>query len=208
MWCILVNMKIGIDINEVLRDFIGQLAYTYEKYIGEVDIDKNPVDSFDLINHFKFKTIDEMNKFLYLEASLEIFGHADQLHENLMNQFNMFLMDTKDEEEHEIIITSKEVVKSIPSTYFFLSKLGCRVEQINFVQNYEDIWGNVDLLITANPRALETKPNDKISIKINSSYNKESKSDFELDSILEFIKDNELRDKILNTKITTYEEIN
>jgi len=201
-------MKIGIDINEVLRDFIGQLAYTYEKYIGEVDIDKNPVDSFDLINHFKFKTIDEMNKFLYLEASLEIFGHADQLHENLMNQFNMFLMDTKDEEEHEIIITSKEVVKSIPSTYFFLSKLGCRVEQINFVQNYEDIWGNVDLLITANPRALETKPNDKISIKINSSYNKESKSDFELDSILEFIKDNELRDKILNTKITTYEEIN
>jgi len=82
------------------------------------------------------------------------------------------------------------------------------LEQINFVQNYEDIWGNVDLLITANPRALETKPNDKISIKINSSYNKESKSDFELDSILEFIKDNELRDKILNTKITTYEEIN
>lgn len=200
-------MKIGIDINEVLRDFIGQLAYTYEKYIGEVDIDKNPVDSFDLINHFKFKTIDEMNKFLYLEASLEIFGHADQLHENLMNQFNMFLMDTKDEEEHEIIITSKEVAKSIPSTYFFLSKLGCRSEQINFVQNYEDIWDNVDLLITANPRALETKPNDKISIKINSSYNKESKSDFELDSILEFIKDNELRDKILNTKITTYEEI-
>jgi hypothetical protein len=200
-------MKIGIDINEVLRDFIGQLAYTYEKYISEVDIDKNPVDSFDLINHFKFKTIDEMNKFLYLEASLEIFGHADQLHENLMNQFNMFLMDTKDEEEHEIIITSKEVAKSIPSTYFFLSKLGCRSEQINFVQNYEDIWDNVDLLITANPRALETKPNDKISIKINSSYNKESKSDFELDSILEFIKDNELRNKILNTKITTYEEI-
>lgn len=200
-------MKIGIDINEVLRDFIGQLAYTYEKYIGEVDIDKNPVDSFDLINHFKFKTIDEMNKFLYLEASLEIFGHADQLHENLMNQFNMFLMDTKDEEEHEIIITSKEVAKSIPSTYFFLSKLGCRAEQINFVQNYEDIWDNVDLLITANPIALETKPNDKISIKINSSYNKESKSDFQLDSILEFIKDNELRDKILNTKITTYEEI-
>lgn len=200
-------MKIGIDINEVLRDFIGQLAYTYEKYIGEVDIDENSVDSFDLIKHFDFKTIDEMNKFLYLEASLEIFGHADQLHENLMNQFNMFLMDIKDEEEHEIIITSKEVAKSIPSTYFFLSKLGCRAEQIKFVQDYEMIWDDIDLLITANPEALESKPTDKISIKINSSYNKESKSDFELDSILEFIKDDKLREKILNTKITTYEEI-
>ena len=48
----------------------------------------------------------------------------------------------------------------------------------------------------------------KLSIKINASYNNNSKSDFELDSILEFIKDGEVREKILNTKITTYEEIN
>jgi hypothetical protein len=201
-------MRIGIDINEVLRDFIGQFAYTYEKYIGEVDIEKNPVDSFDLMNHFKFDSVDEMNKFLFLEASLEVFGHADQLHENLISQLNMFLMDVKDEEEHEIIITSKEVAKSIPSTYFFLSKLGCRADKVIFVSKYEDIWDNVDLLITANPKALETKPNEKLSIKINASYNNNSKSDFELDSILEFIKDSEVREKILNTKITTYEEIN
>lgn len=200
-------MRIGIDINEVLRDFIGQFAYTYEKYIDKVDIDENPVDSFDLMNHFKFNTIDDMNKFLFLEASLEVFGHADQLHDNLMAQLNMFLMDIKDEEEHEIIITSKEVAKSIPSTYFFLSKLGCRADKIIFVDKYKDIWNGVDVLITANPTALETKPNDKISIKINSSYNKTSKSDFQLDSILEFIKDDNLRDKILNTRITTYEEI-
>tara|TARA_B100000927_G_C16475536_1_gene473235 strand:+ start:1721 stop:2326 length:606 start_codon:yes stop_codon:yes gene_type:complete len=200
-------MKIGIDINEVLRDFIGQFAYTYEKYIGELDIEENPVDSFDLIKHFKFETVDDMNKFLFMEASLEVFGHADQLHENLMAQLNMFLMDIKDEEEHEIIITSKEVAKSIPSTYFFLSKLGCRADKIIFVSKYEDIWDNIDLLITANPKALETKPNEKISVKVNSSYNKTSGSDFELDSIIDFIKDSDLREKILNTRITTYEEI-
>ena len=200
-------MKIGIDINEVLRDFMGQFAYTYEKYIGELDIEENPVDSFDLIKHFKFETVDDMNKFLFMEASLEVFGHADQLHENLMAQLNMFLMDIKDEEEHEIIITSKEVAKSIPSTYFFLSKLGCRADKIIFVSKYEDIWDNIDLLITANPKALETKPNEKISVKVNSSYNKTSGSDFELDSIIDFIKDSDLREKILNTRITTYEEI-
>jgi hypothetical protein len=200
-------MKIGISLNEVLRDFIGQFAYTYEKYIGPVDILKNPVNDFDLLNHFKFNSVDELNKFLFLEASLEIFGHADQLHENIMNQFNMFLMDIKDEEEHEVIITSKEVAKSIPSTYFFLSKLGCKADKINFVPNFEDTWDNIDLLITANPVALESKPEGKISVKINASYNKDSKADFELDSILDFIKDENLRDKILNTKITTYEEI-
>ena len=200
-------MNIGISLNEVLRDFIGQFAYTYEKYIGPIDIIENPVNDFDLINHFKFNSVDELNNFLFLEASLEIFGHADQLHENIMNQFNMFLMDIKDEEQHEVIITSKEVAKSIPSTYFFLSKLGCKADKINFVPNFEDTWDNIDLLITANPTALESKPEGKISVKINSSYNKDSKADFELDSILDFIKDENLRDKILNTKITTYEEI-
>ncbi len=31
-------MKIGISLNEVLRDFIGQLVYTYDKYISDIDI--------------------------------------------------------------------------------------------------------------------------------------------------------------------------
>ncbi len=153
------------------------------------------------------ESVDEMNKFIYDEAALEIFGHADQTDNNLMNKFNMFHMDIKDDEEHEIEIVSREVNKSIPSTLFFLSKLSCRAEKIRFVKNYNEYWDNIDVLITANPIALESKPEGKLSIKINTSYNKDSKSDFELDSIIEFMTDEDLREKILNTKITTYEEI-
>jgi len=204
---ILGNMKIAISLNEVLRDFIGQFGYTYEKYIGEIDFKKNPVNSFDLEKHFKFNSIDEMNKFLYDEAALEIFGHADQIEDNIMNAFNMFLMDIKDDEEHEVEIVSREAVKSIPSTFFFLSKLSCRIDKIRFVMDYEDYWDGVDVLITANPKALEAKPKDKLAIKIKSTYNESSSADFELDSLKDFISDETLREKILNTKITTYEEI-
>lgn len=200
-------MKIGISLNEVLRDFLGQLTYTYEKYIEGTDIEEDTITELDLMKYFKFPSTDEMNKFLFDEAALEIFGHADQAQNNLMTKFNMFHMEIKDEEEHEIEIVSREVNKSIPSTLFFLSKLSCRAENIRFVMEYEDYWDGVDVLITANPTALESKPEGKISIKINSSYNKDSKSDFELDSILEFMTDEQLRDKILNTTITTYEEI-
>lgn len=200
-------MVIGISLNEVLRDFISQFEYTYSKYINEVSIKKDDITSFNLIDYFKFSSVDELNKFLYLDASLEVFGHADQLEDNIMNHFNEFLMDIQDDEEHEIEIVSREVMKSIPSTYFFLSKLGCRADRLRFVKNYEDKWNGLDVLITANPKALENKPKDKISVKINTSYNKNSKSDFELDSIVEFFKDSTLREKILNTKITTYEEI-
>jgi len=208
-------MKIGISLNEVLRDFIGQFAYTYEKYVEPLNYIENPetgkeefhVTSFDLLDHFKFESIDEMNKFLYIEASLEIFGHADQLHDNIMTHFNTFLMDIKDDEEHEIVVVSREVYKSIPSTMFFLSKLSCRADKINFVQNHEDMWEGIDVLITANPKALEAKPDDKISVKINAQYNNEVGADYTLDNIMEFMHDENLRDKILNTKITTYEEI-
>jgi 5'(3')-deoxyribonucleotidase len=201
-------MKIGITINEVLRDFIGQFAYTYNKYIKEIDITNEDVTSFDLIKHFEFEDTNKLNRFLYLEAPLEIFGHADQLTDGLMNHFNTFLMDIADEEEHEVILISREVDKSIPSTFFFLSKTGCRASNIKFVTTYADKWNDVDVLITANPQTLESKPSGKISVKVNTSYNQDTPSDYEINSILDFIQNEDLREKILNTKITTYEELN
>lgn len=201
-------MKIGITINEVLRDFIGQLNYTYSKYINDIDITSEDVTSFDLIQYFKFDDTKQLNRFLYLEAPLEIFGHADQMSDGLINHFNTFLTDMKDDGEHEVSLVSLELEKSIPSTLFFLSKTGCKATNIKFVSTYLEKWDDVDVLITACPNALESKPNGKISVKVKSSYNKNTASDYEIDSILDFINNEELREKILNTKITTYEEIN
>ena len=209
-------MKISISINEVLRDFIGQFIYTYEKYIvpeieekgkkySEVEIEH--VTSLNLMDHFEFETINKLNTFLYKEAPLEIFGHADLMSDGLMIHFNRFLSDIKDDEEHEIELVSREVDKSIPSTYFFLSKTACLIDKIRFVKNNEDEWGDADVLITANSFALSNKANGKISVKVKSQYNKNVKGDYEIDSLLDFINDEGFRNKILNTKTTTYEEL-
>ena len=202
-------MKVAISINEVLRDTLSQMDYTYSKYISgkESTITKEEITSFNLEDHFAFESKKDLNRFLYDEASLEIFGHADQMIENLMTKFNMFLVGIEEEEEHTIELVSREYLKSIPSTLFFLSKLGCRASNIRFVKQYEEEWGDVDILITANPVALKNKPSDKISVKINAPYNSDCQGDFELDSILDFIKDEALRTKILNTKITTQEQL-
>jgi hypothetical protein len=209
-------MKIAISINEVLRDFIGQFIYTYEKYIvpeieekgekySEVEIED--VTSLNLMDHFEFETINKLNTFLYKEAPLEIFGHADLMSDGLMIHFNRFLSDIKDDEEHEIELVSREVDKSIPSTYFFLSKTGCLIDKIRFVKHNENEWGDADVLITANSFALSNKPNGKISVKVKSPYNENVKGDYEIDSLLDFINDEDFRNKILNTKTTTYEEL-
>ena len=145
-------MVIGITLNEVLRDYVGQLSYTYKKYIdSSFEIKEDEVTSHNLIDHFNFDSIDSFNSFVYDEAALEISGHADQLHDNLFTQFNMFLMDIEDEEEHEIVLLSREAAKSIPSTYFFLSKVLCKVNNIRFSKNYEDLWDGIVVMVTATP---------------------------------------------------------
>jgi len=189
-------MVIGITLNEVLRDFLGQLTYTYEKYFDEIDLEEGDVKSMDLINYYQFDSIDNMNKFLYTEAALEIFGHAGQKTDNLMTHFNEFITEVGDDEEHTIKIISREADKSIPATMFFLSKLGCRATDIDFVIKYEDKWKDVDVLVTASPRALEAKPKGKISIKIDSSYNEDIKSDFKFNSLHDFMNDEYALDNI------------
>lgn len=200
--------KIGISINEVLRDFLSQFDYTYNKYIGKIDIKISEIESFDLIKYYPFESVARMNTFLYLESPLEIFGHADQMYDGLINKFNLFIQDMNDEANHEFSLVSREVNKSIPSTFFFLSKTGARINNIKFVKNNEDEWSDFDVLITANPIALAAKPAGKISVKISAPYNKDVDADYTLDSILDFINDSDLRNKILAKIITTtYEEL-
>jgi hypothetical protein len=187
---------IGITLNEVIRDFIGQLKYVYTKYYGE-DMENIDVEDFDLIKYFKFDSEKRLNEFLYSEAPLEIFAHADQLHNNVIPKLNRFISDVNDYEEHEVIILSRDAHKSRPSTLFFLSKLGFTGDSIRFLDDTSKMWRYVDVLVTANPIALENKPEGKISVKINASYNKKVEADFELDTIFDFIEDESKFNEIL-----------
>ena len=60
------------------------------------------------------------------------------------------------------------------------------------------MWDHADILITANPIALDSKPEGKTSTKVICSYNKETKADFTIDSLENFISDEDLRQEIIN----------
>ena len=132
-------MKIGIEINGVLRDTIGKIKSTYEKFlIGSEDENSEstfnysisePIDSLDLKNHFSFQSDDEYYEFLYEEFPMEIFGHSMSSEMNTFNDFNSFYIDNRD--KHQIYIISDEIGKSKPSTLFFLAKFGCLI--VNYI---------------------------------------------------------------------------
>jgi transcriptional regulatory protein LevR len=171
------------------------------------EIKERIIDTLDLLEHFHFKEgEEELNKLLYVDASLEIFGHAGEVKLNSVEHLNQ-LHNIIEDMGHTPVVISKELNNSKPATLFFLSKLSAKVNNIIFVRDYDKKWDHVDVLITANPTTLNCKPNDKISIKVINHYNKNCNSDYTIVDLKEIIDDKKLLGKILNTETVDFEDV-
>jgi hypothetical protein len=189
-------MRIGIEVNGVLRNTIDKITQTYQKFLidktdgidetGEFTYEMSlPVETLNLSDHLKFQNEEELYSFLYEEFPMEIFGHAQSTEYNTFNDLNELYLKLRD--EHELVIVSDEIGKSKPATLFFLSKFGCQFEKVKFYSNYtiNSMWDEIDILLTANPSLLLEYPSDKIIIKYNTDYNKHSESSISISSIKE-----------------------
>lgn len=190
-------MRIGIELNGVLRDTLKKIQQEYEKwYIDNPFRDENEEDDFkyevvselttlDILNHLKFRSEDELYDFLYKEHTMEIFGHAGSVEPSGLLDLNEFYLDMRD--SHDIIIVSDEIGKSKPASLFFISKFGCLVESVRFYSEstINSLWDSVDILLTANPKLLLSHPKNKIVIKFNTTYNSDVESEFHISSLKE-----------------------
>jgi hypothetical protein len=177
-------MRIGVEINGVLRDTLKKISEVYEKWYIENpykdDEEKGEIyselESLDIMKHLKFKDEDELYNFLYKEYTMEIFGHSGSVEYNGMNDLNDFYLDMR--ELHDIIIVSDEIGKSKPASLFFLSKFGCLIENVKFYSEstINSLWSSVDILLTANPNLLLNHPNSITVIKYETTYNKDIES--------------------------------
>ena len=209
-------MIVGITIDGVVRDFITKFESVYDKYYPveegdeteeQEEIKERFIDTLNLLEHFHFKDgEEELNKLLYVDASLEIFGHAGEVKLNSVEHLNQ-LHNIIEDMGHTPVVISKELNNSKPATLFFLSKLSTKVNNIIFVRDYDKKWDHVDVLITANPTTLNSKPNDKISIKVINHYNKNCDSDYTIVDIKELLDDKKLLGKILNTETVDFEDV-
>ncbi|NDB30000.1 hypothetical protein EB151_10690, partial [archaeon] len=171
------------------------------------ELPERKITSFDLLEYFPFTGgTQELNEFLYVDSALEVFGHAGESKLNAVQHLNQ-LHNWIEDEGHEPIIISKELNNSKPSTLFFLSKLSGKFNTIKFVREYENKWDHVDVLITANPYTLESKPQGKVSIKVINDYNKNCESDYTIIDLKEILDDKTTLNKVLNTQTVTFTEI-
>lgn len=207
-------MRIGIEINGVLRDTIEKFKQIYEKHYIDNNIEDNVLNTFtldmsgntelelqedpfkyeilgdvtslDMKKHFAFRNDDELYSFMFEEFPMELFGHSPSTEILTFNYLNDIYYNLRD--ENDIIIVSDEIGRSKPSSLFFLSKFGCLIEKIFFYSNQtkKSMWDSVDILLTANPDLLLNYPSDKVVIKFNTIYNKDINSKYEISSLTEF----------------------
>jgi hypothetical protein len=191
-------MRIGIEVNGVLRDTISKFTQLYEKHMIEekdddsktfdVDISGNTeelvsseafeykilseVTSLNLMDHFRFNDENELYKFTYEDFAMQIFGHAGSTETFSFNDLNEIYLKYRD--TNELLIVSDEMGKSKPASLFFLSKFGCQLEKVKFYSNVtiNSMWDEIDVLLTSNPNLLLGKPKDKIVVKYTTNYNK------------------------------------
>lgn len=207
-------MRIGIEINGVLRDTVGKFTQVYEKNLVEnayddsvnrtyqIDLSGNTeedvisepfkyeiisdVTSLELENHFKFTSKEELFSFMFEDYVMEIFGHAPSYEYTTFNDLNDVYLNLRD--KHDFLIVSDEIGKSKPASLFFLSKFGCQLEKVKFYSNYtiNSMWDELDILLTSNPSLLLEHPSDKLVIKFNTEYNKNIESIHSISSMKEF----------------------
>ena len=188
-------MRIGVELNGVLRDTLKKIQQEYEKWYIENPFKEETEFEYKVISdlttlkiteHLSFKDEDELYNFLYKEHTMEIFGHAGSVENSSMMDFNDFYLNMRD--EHDILIVSDEMGKSKPASLFFISKFGCLVETIKFYSEttINSMWDSIDVLLTANPQLLLNHPEGKIVIKYNTSYNSDINTEHSISKLKEF----------------------
>jgi hypothetical protein len=219
-------MKIGIEVNGVLRDTIEKFTQVYEKHLIEkneddfvnrtFEIDEfgneeekseitnfkyeflSEVNSLNLMNHFSFQSKEELFNFMFEEFPMHIFGHAPSSEMTTFNFLNEFYLNNRD--NHDLVIVSDEMGKSKPATLFFLSKFGCLFESIIFYNQItsDKILSSFDLIVTSNPDIIINYSDKLTIIKFETAYNKQVKAEHTICSLKEL---SETLNKIENAEI-------
>ena len=195
-------MKIGIELNNIVRDLNKQIIKYYKKDINQSFDDKNVnYNVTNVIDSIDFKSKKAKFEYMYVDYPYEIFGCATTTHRNLAVTINNWLISlgNKEDDNYDVKLFSlKEEALSIQSTYYFLSKIGCRVREMFFPKDGVEMWDKCDVIITLNERIIDNKPEGKVVVLINKDDNNnlQEKVDLHYDSLVDLINDTDFINKV------------
>jgi len=165
-----------------------------------------PIDSFDLMNHFKFEAGknyigDEVSaekiyeEFVNEIKAFHIFGQANAF-KGSIDSIHRLQQLGGEEDLFDIILLSTLKGKAVTATYSFLAASGVRIKNTLFVEEDFDKWDYCDAIIDIMPETFQSKPDEGLSVKINHDFNKWDDADLSYDSLQDAFKSPEFIERI------------
>lgn len=198
----LVGMNDDMTVKEMTEEEEEELTQKIEKMVK--DKITYPVDTFDLLNHYKFEPTlaadgttmltprQHLEKFMYDDFTYQIFAQAPEIEKagEIANRIQQFGIAHN---LYETVLVCKLKGKSIASTFAFLSKINCRIKNIHFVDEDYEKWEHADILVDVSPETIQNKPEGKIVVKINHSGNQWDTADYAFDDLKSLYNEDFLR---------------
>jgi hypothetical protein len=191
-------MKIAIDLNDVIRDFSNNfLKYYLDLYNHEFDLSEFEFFDKDIKLVLPFQNDDAYYRFTYEDNAFELFAKCPTCSSSTDVDLKKFISRAKEDYGVDVILVStKEYGLSMGSTYFFISKLNPSIREVFFPFDSSEIWDRCDVLVTADPNLIGSKPEGKTSILIDFDYNKDTTADYKFSSFKRMVEDGKLLDEL------------
>ncbi len=188
-------MKIGIDVDGVLRDF----CYGLEKVVKEHYPDYLPED-YTGINNWKLSdnfTVDkpEIQKIYWDEYSKEIMGESPAFEENVRQMKNLIShYHELDNSDISFVCVTSQKTHARHHTLSWLGKYGLNFDTVYFRKGYEKPNVQVDYLVDDSPNNynywIEKRGMEQGFILMDRPYNQHIKTDYrvyDIDGIMDYI---------------------
>ena len=167
-------MRIGIDCDGVLRDFIPALIDSIKETHPEHTDKIKPVHAWEWESWLPFWTEEETEKYVFEDNFLDFFGVECPPIESSVEDWNI-LKRLAEDNGHELVLVSAQRPHCEEPTTEWLKKYGFDFEEIHYTQNKWAV--DVDVLIDDSPAKLkkfnERSVNHGHSICMKQSWNKE-----------------------------------
>lgn len=190
-------------MNHVVRNINRQILKYYAKeYDPTMDWEELD-DKVDVLERYcKFDSKHEKNKFIYIDYPFEIFGCANVAEKNLAVKITNWLSEITNIEDEDIRIvffSMNEEALTIQSSFFFLSKMGCRVRKVIFPKTIDEVFDECDVVVAASKEFLDGDVREgKKVVLINRDFNEDKKDKAFLSyaNLSEIIDDNNFFKKV------------
>jgi 5'(3')-deoxyribonucleotidase len=171
---------LGIDLDGVLNNFTESYNIVYKKYFPEYPV--IPYEKINDWNYFTKYNYDGYDPYKWFNEHKAEAWLISTPYKGAIETMKNVYKYTQNNGIILRIVTSQPSEESKKEAVKWLTKHEIKYDDISFVWRSKDKWNNADVMVDDSPKVLESKPDDKISIKVMFDYNEDVYADFEISS--------------------------